>query len=87
MTDNQKWVERDLLPRAVMDTDDELELITPERLSELIKVDVDVLTQWRSRGTGPIFVKLGKRLVRYRRADILSWIEKSSRKGGGGNES
>lgn len=33
------------------------------------------LRLWRSRGEGPRFFRAGEKLVRYRRADLDSWIE------------
>jgi predicted DNA-binding transcriptional regulator AlpA len=33
------------------------------------------LRLWRSRGEGPRHFRAGERLVRYRRADLDSWIE------------
>lgn len=33
------------------------------------------LQAWRYRGTGPTFVKVGSRAVRYRRRDLVAWIE------------
>ena len=33
------------------------------------------LRLWRSRGEGPRYFKAGEKLVRYRRADLDSWIE------------
>lgn len=56
-----------------MSTD--LDLLTPEQVSDLLKVSVDRLAQWRTRGQGPKFVKL-ERLVRYRASDIEAWLTK-----------
>lgn len=36
------------------------------------------LRQWRYRGGGPAYTKLGRRCV-YRRSDILAWLEANSR--------
>jgi len=33
------------------------------------------LQNWRIRGGGPVFVKVAARSVRYRRADLLAWIQ------------
>lgn len=50
------------------------ELLTPKEAAALLKVPVGTLANWRvyDRGWLP-FVKLG-RLVRYRRADIESFV-------------
>ncbi|WFF32430.1 helix-turn-helix domain-containing protein [Propionibacterium freudenreichii] len=52
----------------------DLQLLTPEELSGLVKVDVATLVQWRHRRQGPPFVKVG-RLVRYRVDDVRAWID------------
>lgn len=36
------------------------------------------LATWRSRGTGPRFVKIGGRVL-YRLADVIAWEAKNSR--------
>ena len=33
-----------------------------------------VLRLWRGNGTGPRYFRAGEKLVRYRRADLDSWI-------------
>lgn len=52
----------------------DLELLTADELSQLIKVGIGTLEQWRHRGEGPRFVKLG-RLVRYRVVDVQDWVK------------
>jgi excisionase family DNA binding protein len=55
------------------DEDDDLRLLTSEQVSELLQVNANTLVQWRYRGKGPSFVKVG-RLVRYRNSEIMEWI-------------
>jgi excisionase family DNA binding protein len=53
------------------------ELLTPEEVAELLKVHPGTLENWRVRGEGPPFVKLGNKRrspVRYRRKDVDDWI-------------
>jgi excisionase family DNA binding protein len=53
------------------------ELLTPEEVADLLKVHPGTLENWRVRGEGPPFVKLGNKrrsAVRYRRADVENWI-------------
>ncbi len=40
---------------------------------------VRALQNWRVRGGGPRFVKVSGRSVRYRRRDLLAWIEERTR--------
>ncbi len=51
-------------------------LLLPREVAELLRVEVETLEAWRSRGGGPVFVKVGRgRDVRYRPADVLSYLE------------
>lgn len=50
-------------------------LLSPPELAELLKdVPEKTLADWRSRGVGPKFVRVG-RFVRYRPADVEEWLE------------
>ena len=49
-------------------------LLTETQASELTGLSVRTLQAWRVRGEGPVFVKLG-RAVRYRRRDLLAWVD------------
>jgi predicted DNA-binding transcriptional regulator AlpA len=47
-----------------------------ERLAaRYLGVSGAVLRLWRSEGKGPRYFRAGEKLVRYRRADLDSWIE------------
>ncbi|WP_253904349.1 helix-turn-helix domain-containing protein [Arthrobacter sp. Br18] len=54
------------------------ELLTPAQLSEMLGKPERSLAQWRYLGIGPRFVKIG-RAVRYRDADVTSWLEAQTR--------
>jgi len=43
--------------------------------ARILNCKVKTLQAWRSRGGGPRYVKVGS-LVRYRKSDILEWIER-----------
>lgn len=36
---------------------------------------VRALQNWRVRGGGPMFVKVSRRSIRYRRRDLIAWAE------------
>ena len=36
---------------------------------------IRALQNWRLRGGGPVYVKVSARSIRYRRRDLLAWIE------------
>lgn len=51
------------------------ELMTPEQLADYLQVSTKSLANDRYLGKGPRFVKLGAKLVRYRRTDVIAWLE------------
>ena len=63
-----------------------IEWLDTDQVAELLKVAKRTVEDWRVNGDGPHFCKLGKRLVRYNRADIDAWLAstraKSTSEGG-----
>lgn len=51
-------------------------MFVPEVSAE-IRVPVSTLRGWRSRGLGPPGFRVGRH-VRYRRADVLEWLEQQA---------
>lgn len=51
------------------------QLLTESQVAEILGVARVTLTGWRSRKTGPPFVKLARRVVRYPSAKLVAWIE------------
>ena len=51
------------------------ELLTPDETAELLRVPVQLLYSWRYERRGPPSFKIG-RYVRYRRAEVESWIDR-----------
>jgi predicted DNA-binding transcriptional regulator AlpA len=49
-------------------------LLDEREAADLLHINHRTLANWRVRGGGPRFVKIG-RLVRYRAGDISDWIE------------
>ena len=52
-----------------------MKLLTTRQASELLGLSVYHLARLRCEGGGPRFVKLGHSSVRYRAADLESWVE------------
>lgn len=50
-------------------------LLKPEFIAEYLGTSPANLAQWRYKGIGPKFVKLGHRAIRYRMEDVNAWIE------------
>ncbi|MDH6461775.1 putative DNA-binding transcriptional regulator AlpA [Micromonospora sp. A200] len=49
-------------------------LATPEEVAQYMQKPVRTLEQWRYRGIGPRFSKVG-RDVRYRWSDVEKWLD------------
>jgi excisionase family DNA binding protein len=48
-------------------------LLTQSETAELLRLSERTLERWRVVGGGPVFCKLGKRVL-YRQADLDEWI-------------
>jgi excisionase family DNA binding protein len=53
-------------------------LLNEKEAARFLSMSYRTLQSWRSAGEGPPYLKLG-RSIRYRRSDLMSWIEKSQR--------
>ncbi len=52
---------------------DETTFISTSTLSQRWGITPQMLANWRTRGEGPPWTKIGKKIVRYRMADILTY--------------
>lgn len=50
-------------------------LLTSTEAAKYLKASPRTLDNWRSRGTGPPFIRLSSRAIRYRMAELEAWIE------------
>ncbi|MFT4247641.1 MAG: helix-turn-helix domain-containing protein [Pseudomonas sp.] len=50
------------------------DLLDEKEAAALLAMKVATLRNWRALRTGPRYVKVGKRAVRYRRADLEAFI-------------
>jgi hypothetical protein len=60
-----------------MTTTQTIDLLTPEQVADMLQVHPGTLENWRVRGEGPAFLKLGSKRrspIRYRRQDIDDWL-------------
>jgi hypothetical protein len=53
--------------------------LTQAQAAEFLGVRPSCLEAWRVKGSGPPFLKLGSKLVRYRLADLERWLDKQVR--------
>lgn len=51
------------------------ELLDPKQVAGLLGVTEKRLADWRYRGEGPDYLKLGHRTIRYQRTAIDAWLE------------
>ena len=49
--------------------------LTPLKAAHYLGISESALRLWRSEGKGPRYFRAGLKLVRYRRADLDTWIE------------
>lgn len=49
-------------------------LLTQKQAAELLNVSPRTMENWRLRGGGPRFARIGHRNIRYRGEDIDRWI-------------
>jgi predicted DNA-binding transcriptional regulator AlpA len=66
-------------PRISMTVDQHDELLTTKEAGRLLTLTPSYLAALRSRREGPRFIKVGRRVVRYRRADLLAWLDEHTR--------
>ncbi len=50
------------------------DMLEPGALSAELHIPETTLAQWRYRGVGPAYLKVGRH-VRYRRADVDGWLK------------
>jgi hypothetical protein len=49
-------------------------LLTETQVSEILNLSIRTLQMWRLRRAGPKYVQAG-RAIRYRRRDLIAWID------------
>lgn len=51
------------------------DLLDENEAAASLSVAVQTMRNWRWKGEGPRYVKVGARLVRYRRGDLAAFVE------------
>jgi len=54
-------------------------LMNEHHAAAFLGYTVRALQNWRLRGGGPLFVKVSDRSIRYRRRDLMAWVEQRLR--------
>lgn len=57
----------------------DLELLSEKEVAQLTGFSIRTLQGWRWRGTGPLFIRVSPRCIRYRLSDVEAWIEQRLR--------
>jgi predicted DNA-binding transcriptional regulator AlpA len=52
-------------------------LLMEEHAARFLNLSVRTLQAWRSKMSGPRFVRAG-RAIRYKRSDLVAWIDKNT---------
>jgi predicted DNA-binding transcriptional regulator AlpA len=50
-------------------------LLDQRQAAHLLRLSVRTLERHRVAGTGPRFIRLGRRLIRYRVSDLAEWVD------------
>lgn len=50
-------------------------LITEAELADHLGLSRSTLQKWRRKKVGPAFIRIAQNCVRYRREDVLAWID------------
>lgn len=51
------------------------DLAKRSQVAEYTQTSIPTLARWAAEGRGPRWVKLGAGAVRYRKADVLAWLD------------
>lgn len=51
------------------------DVLTPQQLGDRLGMTPAALANLRYRGDGPVFMRIGRRTIRYRLADVLAYEE------------
>ena len=55
-------------------------LMSEDQAAGFLAVSPRTLRNWRTRGSGPKYVKVSARCIRYRMRDLAEWTEKRTRR-------
>lgn len=51
------------------------QLVNEKEAAAFLGYTIRALQNWRLRGSGPQFVKVSARSIRYRRRDLMAWVD------------
>lgn len=59
-------------------TENEQKLLDTKSAAKRLDLSHQTLEKWRSLGTGPRYVRLGAKAIRYRQADLDAFVNEDS---------
>lgn len=65
--------------RTTLEPDEPDLLFREDRAADLLDVENRTLQAWRRKGTGPRYVRISARCIRYSRRELLRWIQERQR--------
>ena len=65
--------------QLAIDRPDADALLTEAQAADFLNLSVRTIQAWRNKWAGPLYIRLG-RTIRYRRSDLVAWIEKERRR-------
>jgi excisionase family DNA binding protein len=51
---------------------------SPESAAQYLDIPLSTITDWRQKGVGPRFLRVGRRLVRYTKTDLDAFMASSA---------
>jgi excisionase family DNA binding protein len=60
-----------------MENGDANELLTTDEAAQLLGLSRRTLEDWRLKRSGPPYHRISRSIVRYRRSDLLDWLERN----------
>jgi predicted DNA-binding transcriptional regulator AlpA len=52
------------------------ELMTEEQVAKLLLISLSSVKRLRASGKGPRYIRISERVVRYKRRDVLEWMDR-----------
>ena len=63
-----------------MSMETEQKFLTTEQAAEFLNMAKGTLQNWRKKGLGPRFVRMGSRAIRYEKSDLEEFVERRQSK-------
>lgn len=58
---------------------DQDSLLNEKQAAAILNYSTRALQKWRHKGSGPKFIRVSTRSIRYRRKDLIAWMDERTR--------